>query len=285
MAPDTIDIFDAPPAAAVASRSAPSLSLEPKADQPVAVHHSQSAIVEAGPAALMRMAIENGDKDLDRLERLWRMQQEFDAAAAKRAFTEAMTAFKGEKIEIFKRKHVQFETRTGGITDYKHAELSDVVEAIVPMLTKHGLSHRWDCEQREGKMFVSCIVTHRLGHSERLTLEAPYDGSGGKNPIQAIASAKSYLERYSLLGITGLATKGEDDDGRSAQAVANTEALIGERILEGLLGQLKATTTDAAALAVWKIGLPTLKATKSIDAVNEFRQCVESHRLQLREAA
>lgn len=262
------EIFDAPPAATAVVQHAP----------------TSHAIVETGPAALMRLAIENGDKDLDRLERLWRMQQEFDAAAAKRAFTEAMTAFKGERIEIFKRKHVHFESK-GGHTDYKHAELSDVVEAIVPMLTKHGLSHRWDCEQRDGKMFVSCIVTHRLGHSERLTLEAPYDGSGGKNPIQAIASAKSYLERYSLLGITGLATKGEDDDGRSAQAAATAEALIGERILDGLLAQLDAATTDAGALVVWKIGLPTLKATKSIEAVNEFRQRVEARRLQLRQAA
>lgn len=270
MATETTEIFDAPPAATAVVPHAP---------------QSSHAIVEAGPAALMRMAIESGDKDLDRLERLWRMQVEFDAVAAKRAFTEAMTAFKGEKIEIFKRKHVHFETTKGGSTDYKHAELSDVCEAIVPMLSKHGLSHRWDCEQRDGKMIVSCIVTHKLGHSERLTLEAPYDGSGGKNPIQSIASAKSYLERYSLLGITGLSTKGEDDDGRSTQAAANASALIGEEILGGLLAQLKATTTDAAALAVWKIGLPTLKATKSIDAVNEFRQRVEAHRLSLREAA
>jgi len=40
--------------------------------------------------------------------------------------------------------------------------------------------------------------------------------SGNKNPIQAIASTVSYLERYTLLAITGLTTKDMDDDGKNA---------------------------------------------------------------------
>jgi hypothetical protein len=47
------------------------------------------------------------------------------------------------------------------------------------------------------------------------------DDSGGKNKIQAIASAKSYLERYTLLAITGLATKDMDDDGRATDPLTD----------------------------------------------------------------
>ena len=53
--------------------------------------------------------------------------------------------------------------------------------------------------------------------------EAPLDTSGGKNNIQAMGSAVSYLERYTLLAITGLSTKEMDDDGRGAGAGDGTQ--------------------------------------------------------------
>jgi hypothetical protein len=54
-----------------------------------------------------------------------------------------------------------------------------------------------------------------LGHSEETTLSAPSDTTGSKNPIQAIGSTITYLERYTLLALTGLATYDQDDDAQS----------------------------------------------------------------------
>jgi hypothetical protein len=75
---------------------------------------------------------------------------------------------------------------------------------------------------------VTCKLTHKQGHSEEVTLEAPLDTSGGKNNIQAMGSSVSYLERYTLLAITGLATKEQDDDGASTgqAALAPDPALL-----------------------------------------------------------
>ena len=41
----------------------------------------------------------------------------------------------------------------------------------------------------------------------------PPDTGGAKNAIQARASTKSYLERYTLKAITGLSEQDDDDDG------------------------------------------------------------------------
>ena len=60
---------------------------------------------------------------------------------------------------------------------------------------------------------VTCVLSHILGHSERVTLQASPDQSGGKNNIQAVGSTVTYLERYTLLAVTGLATAEQDDDG------------------------------------------------------------------------
>lgn len=176
------------------------------------------------PATLLQMAVAQG-ADLDRLEKLMALQERWEANEARKAFVEAMVSFKaGEDLQIGKNKHVKFESR-GGFTEYDHAELSDCVAVILPALARHGISHSWTFRQDEKGCTVGCVLTHRLGHSsEPVTMTAGADDSGGKNKIQAISSTKTYLERYTLLAATGLATGGialpgpsDDDDGRGTE--------------------------------------------------------------------
>jgi hypothetical protein len=166
------------------------------------------------PGDLLRIALESG-ADLDRLERLMDLQAKWEAGEARKAWVKAMTEFKAEPLEIFKRKQVAFND-----VKYKHAELSDVADVVVPAMARHGLSHRWDVKQEAGRIIVTCTVTHAAGHSESVTMDAAPDDSGKKNNIQKVASAVTYLQRYTLLASTGLATKSEhDDDGAGAGAV------------------------------------------------------------------
>jgi hypothetical protein len=65
------------------------------------------------------------------------------------------------------------------------------------------------------RISVTCILSHRDGHSEETTLSGPPDASGNKNAIQAIGSTLTYLQRYSLVQALGLAAA-NDDDGRAA---------------------------------------------------------------------
>lgn len=167
---------------------------------------------DTSPSALLRIAIEQG-ADLDRMERLMVLQERWEANEARKAFVNAMAAFKAEPLVIYKRKQVGYTTKEGAFVGYKHAELSDVTAEVVPAMARHGLSHRWDVGQLSGQISVNCIVTHALGHSERVSMEAPPDASGKKNAIQAVASTVSYLQRYTLLAATGMATTGMDDDG------------------------------------------------------------------------
>jgi hypothetical protein len=188
------------------------------AETPVDIIRSEApvpAVRQAGtPAQLLALAIDRGDADLDRLERLMRMQTEWEANEARKAFTVAMAAFKAEPLEIFKRKEVKFLD-----VHYFHAELADITDVLVPAMSRHGLLHRWetDNESPDGTIVVSCVITHVLGHSERVKLVGKADASGKKNPIQAIGSAVQYLQRYTLLAATGMSTKSTDDDGRGGE--------------------------------------------------------------------
>lgn len=182
----------------------------------------------ATPSDLLRIAVQQG-ADLDRLERLMALQERYEANEARKAFNVAMTAFKAEPLTIFKRKNVGYTTREGDFVGYKHAELSDVTDVVGPAMARHGLSYRWDIQQADGRINVSCIVTHALGHFETVTMDAAPDNSGKKNAIQQIASAVQYLQRYTLLAATGMSTKGMDDDGKGAGEEGADDLLQGFR--------------------------------------------------------
>ena len=167
------------------------------------------------PSDLLRMAVAQG-ADLDRLERLMALQERWEANDARKQFTVAMTRFKAMPLTIFKRKQIGYTTKEGEFVSYKHAELSDVTEVVGPAMAKHGLSYRWDVKQEGGRINVACIVMHEAGHTERVVMDAAPDASGKKNAVQQIASACTYLQRYTLLAVTGMSPKGMDDDGEGS---------------------------------------------------------------------
>ena len=116
--------------------------------------------------------------------------------------------------QIVKDKQVAFLD-----VKYKHAELDQVAGKIGEALAKVGIAHRWEVDQKSvpGQVSVTCILTHELGHSESVTIAAPPDNSGKKNPVQQVASTISYLQRYTILSATGLATGEADNDGRTIE--------------------------------------------------------------------
>lgn len=162
------------------------------------------------PADLIRTAVAGG-ANLEQLKGLLDLQERFEAMEAKKAYHVAMAGFKSNPPKIGKDKKVSYLQ-----VKYNHASLANVVEKISTELSNHGLSASWSTKQN-GVIMVTCKITHVKGHSEETTLSAPSDTSGSKNAIQAIGSTITYLERYTLLALTGLATSDMDDDGKGAE--------------------------------------------------------------------
>lgn len=179
----------------------------------------ETQVVEASPMALAQSFLSGGG-DVASLEKMLELQATYDAMQAKKAYVAAMANFKSNPPEIVKDKKVSFQHKNDpGRTEYSHASLGNVTKTINKSLGENGLSAAWDLEQIESRIKVTCIVTHELGHSESTYLTAALDQSGKKNNIQAAGSTISYLQRYTLLAITGLATQDQDDDGQSAEDV------------------------------------------------------------------
>lgn len=194
----------------------------------------------AAPIDLISSAIASG-ANLEHLERLMTMQEKFEANEAKKAFYRAMAAFKEHAPVIIKDKQVGYASNKGTV-GYRHASLFNVVDTISQELSKHGLSLSWRTEQN-GKITVTCRISHEQGYSEETSLSADADTSGAKNSIQAIGSTVSYLQRYTALALTGLATQDQDNDAQIA------ETKISEERLALIKSELKALESDEAKFA------------------------------------
>ena len=115
----------------------------------------------------------------------------------------------------------------------------------IPVFAAHGLSYRFRIEQQGDRSRVTCIVSHADGYSERIKLESKVDpGSTGMSMVQALGSALTYLQRYSLRAAIGLAA-GVDDDGRGA---GGTSPRIGDEQADELRKLFEETGRSVATM-------------------------------------
>jgi hypothetical protein len=178
-----------------------------KEKEPTEIQESASPLMLAA-----ELVQKDGNMDVEKLSKLLEIQERFDANQAKKAYHKAMSDFKENPPTIVKDRHVSYNTSKGN-TDYDHATLGNVTACINKALSEHGLTASWVTSQDNESIKVTCKITHVLGHSEETAISAPPDTTGSKNAIQAIGSTITYLQRYTLLSLTGLAADDQDNDG------------------------------------------------------------------------
>lgn len=178
----------------------------------IEVQPHQVVAQSATPADLLQMAVQQG-ADIDKLEKLMALQERWEASQARKAYDAAFAAFKSEGVKIIKGQRVMAGPLQGG----RYAGLNDVVKAVTEALSRHGLSSSWKLTKDEKDWLeVTCFLRHVGGHEESVSMGGPPDAGGAKNPLQARASTKTYLERYTLKAILGLSEDGDDTDGNAA---------------------------------------------------------------------
>ncbi len=240
----------------------------PHDDQP----QQELTVHEPTPLEIFHKAMDKGI-DIEKMKVLKEMVEWHEGREAEKAFNKAMAGFRAESITILKDRHVKYRTDKG-VTEYDHATLAAVLDAVVPALSKYGLSHRWEMPEQEGdKIVVSCIITHEQGHTVSTSLPGLPDKTGSKNQIQAVGSTVSYLQRYTFLAITGLAAKGMDDDGGNSagDGAGDSYERISEDQIKKIKALLKDTSTDQAKFLEWC----EVDSLKDIPSYN-FKPCIDN---------
>lgn len=253
-------------------------------DAPRVRRESTEIVAQATNDAQQIMSIitqaSRGEVNAETLATLLKMRDDEIARVAKLAFDGAMVEFKKNAPKIVKDKHVFFSGKDGKRdTDYWHATLPNVVAQVIDGLAAVGISHAWKTKTSEGgEINVACILTHDGGHVD-VTPFPPVkpDITGNKNPIQAIQSAKTYAQRYSLLDAVGLSAA-DDDDGRAG---GGSNLPTGGDITEAQVADLQALITEhggdlAKLLKHWKVSslseIPQANYKFCVDFVRDMAQ-------------
>ena len=226
-------------------------------------------------ATIERLALDP-TVSVEKMDHILQMQELILDRRARMAFAEAIADAKAEMPAILKNKHVGFESKKEGAakTDYWHEDFAEIAKTIDPILGKFGLSYRFRTVGKPGEpVTVTCIVAHREGHQEETTLTAPHDASGNKNPLQAIGSSVTYLQRYTLKAALGLAASRDDD----AQSISNAMDMASPEQIDALKAIAAKAERELSAVLEWaKVDdIAKLTAAKCDEAIAQLTRRAE----------
>ena len=123
--------------------------------------------------------------------------------------TKALCAFHKDVNTIHKTAAAQYG---------KFADLATVLSTVIPPLAKNGLCITQTFEPNpDGETFLVTTLHHISGESIRSELEMVI--GKGRNALHDFGGSVTYLRRYSLLAIVGLAAD-VDTDGELGEAPA-----------------------------------------------------------------
>jgi hypothetical protein len=114
----------------------------------------------------------------------------------------ALAAAQGEMENASKdRQNTHFNSR--------YADLASVIQAVRAPLSKHGIAFTQPTTVEGGRVIVRTLLSHKSGEWVGCELSARPQ----QDTPQGIGSTMTYLRRYSLMAMTGIAP--DDDDGEA----------------------------------------------------------------------
>jgi len=226
------------------------MTAKAKQSQVVTLPHAAGTEMSVHPGTMISHLMTAKDIDIDKLQGLFDLQLKYDNEIARKAYHTAKARFAALAPTILYDDEADF-TVGGKQTKYGFATLAGTLDQIRSALQECGLNVSWktDDSLEGGNLRVTCFMTHDLGYQEETSLSAERDagkGATGMNSLQAVKSTVSYLERITLYALAGLASRGDDDDGKRGGGP--------EPIAKISTSQLKTLTTKIA-----KVGIESAK--------------------------
>lgn len=157
----------------------------------------------------------------------------------------------------------QGELRNPGLdkvnTHFKssYTSLPEVLDTVRLVFSRHGLAVLQKVGTEGPVVSVETMIVHASGESEGSTMARPVEGN-----IQQVAAAITYMRRYGLLAMCGLAGR-EDDDAESVVAPERAQEARPRRPKPPTLPEYPEAPRDAdgalptfrtVTVADWKVG-------------------------------
>lgn len=127
-----------------------------------------------------------------------------------RTLVEALAAAQGDFPAVVKDRKATVKSEKGAYS-YTYANLADVLAAVRPVLSSHGIALIQHLAPHGAGLMLH---TELRGYDEVLGSSMPI--TAGVSAPQALGSALTYYRRYALMALVGVAAEEDDDDGQHA---------------------------------------------------------------------
>ena len=175
----------------------------------------------SSPMEIMAEAVQRGmGKDqLEVLERMFELDLKVKAQQAKEAYLTSFADFKLEAPDVIMDK---INKQTG---NSKYSSTGNFLKTVNPALAEHGLTARFKIDDITNPTLitVTCVLSHKLGHSQESSMSSEPDnlgpkGTPNKTMIHGRMSTLTQLMRATYSAVTGMYAidKKYDDDGNMA---------------------------------------------------------------------
>lgn len=171
----------------------------------LAVKENQTELAAQPESPSLMSVIASGQYDAAQIEQLMTLAERVEKNEAVKAYNLAMAKFRAMPVSAEK---------SGNNTHLRsqYSTYDDIAQALRQPLAECGFNWRFETPSDGQNQTVTCYMTHAMGHSESTSLTAPVmAGNKGVNQLQSLGVTVSYLKRYTLSALTGIAT--EDADG------------------------------------------------------------------------
>jgi hypothetical protein len=160
-----------------------------------------------------------------------------------------------ELFAALAKAQAEVENATKGSTNphfkSKYADLAEVLNTVRPTFAKHGLSILQSTGFEGSLVSVETVIAHATGGF----VSSVASCVPAKSDAQGIGAATTYLRRYGLAAMTGVAQ--EDDDGQSAAHSREPEPV-----------QARKSSAQAKRDGDWEALKAEVDACESLEAIN-----------------
>lgn len=139
----------------------------------------------------------------------------------------ALVAVQGKLPAIAKTNQVK-----AGAMSYSYADLTQVSEVVLPLLSAHGLAFVAMPTFTESG---GSALHYKLVHESGEFVEGWYPLPSNVRP-QELGSAITYARRYALCAVTGVAPGGDDDDAQRVQKAEPVKVPVPDFFVDQVAG-------------------------------------------------
>lgn len=208
-----------------------------KPEKQLIIAESESALAvtasEPSTGQMLQLFIEKGitPDNVTAFEKLIALRERQEDREAERQFAAAFIALQSEIPEIHATTGVPDKQ---GNMKFFFAPYEQIMDAVRPLLLKHGFSVTFNCDIKDDRVTQICTLMHRGGHSRANNFSARI-GSGppGASGAQADGAAATYAKRFALCSALNITIE-RDNDARSEGGSINPDQVqyLRERVRE-----------------------------------------------------